>query len=203
MSFSLHFSIYFFPFHTQYFMHVHIFVLVFSCLYIVSFISYTSLKCWINRHQVFVLFVKDLGRDIYDLYAEYEYEEEEDRFPVSPSHLLLSPTKHFTLNINVGGTVTLLSFYHKHTARLDMLKTRLSHFCCDLTEPDCSSQTHSFTISRLKILHQGELFSRWSVLHLPTSTTCRKEKLQQFGPADGDNVDVATYRERKKWLQWF
>lgn len=107
---------------------------------------------------MFVLFVKDLGRDIYDLYAEYEYEEEEDRFPVSPSHLLLSPTKHLTLNINVGGTVTLLSFYHKHTARLDMLKTRLSHFCCDLTEPDCSSQTHSFTISRLKILHQGELF---------------------------------------------
>lgn len=55
--------------------------------------------------------MKDLGRDIYDLYAEYadEEEEEEDRFPVSPSRLLLSPNKQFTLNINVGGTVTSLS----------------------------------------------------------------------------------------------
>lgn len=53
-----------------------------------------------------MLFVKDLGRDIYDMYAEYESEELEDQLPVSPSRLLLSPQKHFTLNINVGGTVT-------------------------------------------------------------------------------------------------
>ena len=58
-----------------------------------------------------MLFVKELGRDIYDMYAEYESEDEEDRLPVTSSHFLLSPTKHFNLNINVGGTVTLLNFY--------------------------------------------------------------------------------------------
>lgn len=58
------------------------------------------------------LLVKDLCRDIYDIYAEYEDEqqEEEDRVPVSPSRLLLSPTKHLTLHINVGGTVSVLTF---------------------------------------------------------------------------------------------
>lgn len=55
--------------------------------------------------EVFDLLVKDLCRDIYDLYAEYEDEEEEDQFPVPPC-LLLSPTKHLALNINVGGTVS-------------------------------------------------------------------------------------------------
>ncbi len=50
--------------------------------------------------------MQDLGRDIYDLYAEYEDEEKEDPFPGSPSRLLLSPVKHLTLNINVGGMVT-------------------------------------------------------------------------------------------------
>uniref|UniRef100_A0A3B5LE10 Ion transport domain-containing protein n=1 Tax=Xiphophorus couchianus TaxID=32473 RepID=A0A3B5LE10_9TELE len=49
--------------------------------------------------------MQDLSRDIYDLYAEYEREEVEDRLPVSPSHVLMSPTKHLTLNINIGGTV--------------------------------------------------------------------------------------------------
>lgn len=58
--------------------------------------------------STFFLFVKDLGRDIYDLYAEYGDEEEEEQFLVSPSRLQRSPTKHFTLNINVGGTVTSL-----------------------------------------------------------------------------------------------
>nr|XP_020456763.1 potassium voltage-gated channel subfamily V member 2-like [Monopterus albus] len=53
--------------------------------------------------------VQDLGRDIYDLYAEYE-DEEEDQFQVSPSHLLFSPTKHCSLNINVGGTVYRLPY---------------------------------------------------------------------------------------------
>uniref|UniRef100_A0A3B4ZFN7 Potassium voltage-gated channel subfamily V member 2 n=1 Tax=Stegastes partitus TaxID=144197 RepID=A0A3B4ZFN7_9TELE len=62
------------------------------------------------KSRKFVLLVKDLGRDIYDLYAEYEHEEVEDRLPVSPSRLLLSPTKHFTLNINVGGTVYHLPY---------------------------------------------------------------------------------------------
>lgn len=54
-------------------------------------------------------FLKDLSRDIYDLYAEYEREELEDRLPVSPSRVLLSPNKHSTLNINVGGTVRLFN----------------------------------------------------------------------------------------------
>lgn len=59
---------------------------------------------------MFCYILKDLGRDIYDIYAEYENEEVEDRLPVSPSRLLNSPTKHFILNINVGGTVTPLNF---------------------------------------------------------------------------------------------
>lgn len=105
-----------------------LFCLLWSFLSFVSFILNTCLKCWIHQHKAFVSFVKELGRDIYDLYAEYEDEEEEDRFPVSPSPVLLSPAKHFTLNINVGGTVTLLGLYHKRTAWLDMSKTRLP-FC--------------------------------------------------------------------------
>lgn len=60
-----------------------------------------------NLHPVdFLCPVKDLSRDIYDLYAEYEREEVDDRLPVSPSRILRSPTKHLNLNINVGGTVT-------------------------------------------------------------------------------------------------
>nr|XP_061800169.1 potassium voltage-gated channel subfamily V member 2-like [Nerophis lumbriciformis] len=48
--------------------------------------------------------MQDLGKDIYDLYAE---DEEED---ASPPHVLLSPAKHFTLNINVGGTLYHLPY---------------------------------------------------------------------------------------------
>ncbi|XP_061656410.1 potassium voltage-gated channel subfamily V member 2 [Syngnathoides biaculeatus] len=44
--------------------------------------------------------MENLGKDVYDLYAEDE--EEEDALP---PRILLSPTKHFKLNINVGGTV--------------------------------------------------------------------------------------------------
>lgn len=53
-----------------------------------------------------VLSEKDLGRDIYDIYAEYEDEGPEDGLGVSHCHLMLSSTKH--LNLNVGGTVILL-----------------------------------------------------------------------------------------------
>lgn len=75
------------------------------------------------------LFVKDLSRDIYDLYAEYEREEVEDRLPVSPSRILRSPTKHLTLNINVGGTVALLSTHPTclndcTTKRLEVMRRR-------------------------------------------------------------------------------
>uniref|UniRef100_A0A8C5GRJ4 Potassium voltage-gated channel subfamily V member 2 n=1 Tax=Gouania willdenowi TaxID=441366 RepID=A0A8C5GRJ4_GOUWI len=65
--------------------------------------------------------MQDLDRDIYDLYAEYEDEEVEDHLPVSPSCLLLSHTKHFTLNINVGGTLYHLPF----TLALRYPKTRI------------------------------------------------------------------------------
>lgn len=59
--------------------------------------------------------MKELCRDIYDLYAEYEDEEVQDQFPVSPC-LLLSPAKHLNLNINVGGTVSL-----SHTHSFDYI----------------------------------------------------------------------------------
>ncbi|XP_037607885.1 potassium voltage-gated channel subfamily V member 2 [Sebastes umbrosus] len=87
--------------------------------------------------------MQDLGRDIYDLYAEYENEGEEDRLPVSPSHLLLSPTKHFSLNINVGGSVYYLPYrlaarypktrigqlatYTDHSRKLDLCDDYLVH----------------------------------------------------------------------------
>lgn len=60
--------------------------------------------------------MKELCRDIYDLYAEYEDEDEEDGCPGSPSQLLLPPTKHLTLNINVGGTVSDIAafFFLQH-----------------------------------------------------------------------------------------
>ncbi|XP_074547064.1 potassium voltage-gated channel subfamily V member 2 [Halichoeres trimaculatus] len=64
-------------------------------------LSNTFVKPWSS--------MQDLGRDIYDLYAEYEYEEEEDGSSVSPSRLLL-PQTHFNLNINVGGTVYHLPY---------------------------------------------------------------------------------------------
>ncbi|XP_037122309.1 potassium voltage-gated channel subfamily V member 2-like [Syngnathus acus] len=48
--------------------------------------------------------MQELGKDVYDLYAE---DEEED---ASPPHTLLSPSEHFTLNINVGGTVYHLPY---------------------------------------------------------------------------------------------
>nr|XP_061836790.1 potassium voltage-gated channel subfamily V member 2-like [Nerophis lumbriciformis]XP_061836791.1 potassium voltage-gated channel subfamily V member 2-like [Nerophis lumbriciformis]XP_061836792.1 potassium voltage-gated channel subfamily V member 2-like [Nerophis lumbriciformis] len=50
--------------------------------------------------------MQDLGTDLYDLYAEDD-EEEED---TSLTRMLLSPAKHFTLNINVGGTVYRLPY---------------------------------------------------------------------------------------------
>ncbi|KAM9841108.1 potassium voltage-gated channel subfamily V member 2-like [Aulostomus maculatus] len=49
--------------------------------------------------------MQDLSRDIYDLYAEYEDEGEDDGRLAPPSHLVVSPAKHLILNINVGGTV--------------------------------------------------------------------------------------------------
>uniref|UniRef100_A0A672Z0T5 Potassium voltage-gated channel subfamily V member 2 n=1 Tax=Sphaeramia orbicularis TaxID=375764 RepID=A0A672Z0T5_9TELE len=86
--------------------------------------------------------LQDLTRDIYDIYAEYEHEEDEDQFPVSPCRLL-SPTKHFILNINVGGTVYRLPYrlaarypksrigslghVHDHSRKLDLCDDYIVH----------------------------------------------------------------------------
>ncbi|XP_071781907.2 potassium voltage-gated channel subfamily V member 2, partial [Centroberyx gerrardi] len=52
--------------------------------------------------------MQDLGKDVYDLYVEEEEEEEEEEDEEEEERLLLSPSKHFTLNLNVGGKVYLL-----------------------------------------------------------------------------------------------
>ncbi|XP_011480441.1 potassium voltage-gated channel subfamily V member 2-like [Oryzias latipes] len=87
--------------------------------------------------------MQDLSRDIYDLYAEYEREEVDDRLPVSPSRILRSPTKHLNLNINVGGTLYLLPYrlaarypktrigrlatYTDHSRKLDLCDDYIVH----------------------------------------------------------------------------
>ncbi|XP_072228659.1 potassium voltage-gated channel subfamily V member 2 [Leuresthes tenuis] len=123
-------------------------------------LSNTLVKPW-NSMQ-------DLSRDIYDLYAEYEREEVEDRLPVSPSRVLRSPTKHLTLNINVGGTVYLLPYrlaarypktrigqlatYRDHSRKLDL---------CD----DYVVHTNEFFFDRdPKIFHNIFNFYRTGVL---------------------------------------
>ncbi|XP_078128196.1 potassium voltage-gated channel subfamily V member 2 [Sander vitreus] len=112
--------------------------------------------------------MQDLSRDIYDIYAEYEIEEEEDRLPVSSSHLLLSPTKHFTLNINVGGTVYHLPYrlaarYPK--TRIGQLAMNTDHMrkmdLCD----DYIVQSNEFFFDRdPKVFHNIFNFYRTGVL---------------------------------------
>ncbi|XP_054469067.1 potassium voltage-gated channel subfamily V member 2 [Anoplopoma fimbria] len=112
--------------------------------------------------------MQDLGRDIYDIYAEYENEEEEDRLPVSQSCLLLSPTKQFTLNINVGGTVYYLPYalaarYPK--TRIGQLATYTDHSrkldLCD----DYIVQSNEFFFDRdPQIFHNIYNFYRTGVL---------------------------------------
>ncbi|XP_028274269.1 potassium voltage-gated channel subfamily V member 2 [Parambassis ranga] len=132
----------------------------------------------IDYLDLFSTFVKpwnsmqDLSRDIYDLYAEYgdeeEEEEEEDQLLVSPSHLLVSPTKHFTLNINVGGTVYHLPYrlaarYPK--TRIGRLATYTDHNrkldLCD----DYIVQSNEFFFDRdPKVFHNIFHFYRTGVL---------------------------------------
>ncbi|XP_070707120.1 potassium voltage-gated channel subfamily V member 2 [Pempheris klunzingeri] len=125
--------------------------------------SSTTLKPWSS--------MQDLGRDIYDIYAEYEdenEEEEEDSLLVSPSRLLLSPTKHFALNINVGGTVYYLPYrlavrYPK--TRIGRLATYTDHNrkldLCD----DYIVQSNEFFFDRdPKIFHNIFNFYRTGVL---------------------------------------
>ncbi|XP_069016952.1 potassium voltage-gated channel subfamily V member 2 [Embiotoca jacksoni] len=112
--------------------------------------------------------MQNLSRDIYDLYAEYEYEEVEDRLLVSPSHLLLSPTRHCVLNINVGGTVYQLPYrlvaqYPK--TRIGRLATYTDHNkkldLCD----DYVVQSNEFFFDRdPKIFHNIFNFYRTGVL---------------------------------------
>ncbi|KAM3600151.1 uncharacterized protein V6R79_018612 [Siganus canaliculatus] len=112
--------------------------------------------------------MQDLCRDIYDLYAEYEDEENEDRFPGSPSHLLLSPNKHSTLNINVGGTMYQLPYrlaarYPK--TRIGRLATYTDHSrkldLCD----DYIVQSNEYFFDRdPKIFHNIFNFYRTGVL---------------------------------------
>ncbi|MEQ2206409.1 hypothetical protein XENOCAPTIV_028973 [Xenoophorus captivus] len=132
----------------------------------------TFVKPWNSmqvRHSL-----SDLSRDIYDLYAEYEREEVEDRLPVSPSHVLVSPTKHLTLNINVGGTVYLLPYrlaarYPK--TRIGRLATYTDHSkkldLCD----DYVVQSNEYFFDRdPKVFHNIFNFYRTGVL-------CIKEDL--------------------------
>ncbi|MEQ2188368.1 hypothetical protein GOODEAATRI_014242, partial [Goodea atripinnis] len=130
----------------------------------------------ITRHGANVghTYPADLSRDIYDLYAEYEREEVEDRLPVSPSHVLVSPTKHLTLNINVGGTVYLLPYrlaarYPK--TRIGRLATYTDHSkkldLCD----DYVVQSNEYFFDRdPKVFHNIFNFYRTGVL-------CIKEDL--------------------------
>ncbi|XP_015246570.1 potassium voltage-gated channel subfamily V member 2 [Cyprinodon tularosa] len=114
--------------------------------------------------------MQDLSRDIYDLYAEYEREEVEDRLPVSPSRVLVSPTKHLTLNINVGGTVYLLPYrlavrYPK--TRIGRLATYTDHSkkldLCD----DYVVQSNEFFFDRdPKVFHNIFNFYRTGVLSI-------------------------------------
>ncbi|XP_034047836.1 potassium voltage-gated channel subfamily V member 2-like isoform X1 [Thalassophryne amazonica] len=68
--------------------------------------------------------MKDLCRDIYDLYAEYEYDEEEDRCPTFPS--LLPATKQRALNINVYHMPYVLATRYPKT-RLGCVATSSDH----------------------------------------------------------------------------
>ncbi|CAK6974613.1 potassium voltage-gated channel subfamily V member 2 [Scomber scombrus] len=102
------------------------------------YFSNSTIKPW-NSMQ-------DLSSDVYDLYADDDdddEEEEDDRFPASPSRLVLSPIKHFTLNINVGGTVYHLPYrlaarypktrigrlatYTDHNRKLDLCDDYIVH----------------------------------------------------------------------------
>ncbi|KAK5851671.1 hypothetical protein PBY51_023208 [Eleginops maclovinus] len=116
--------------------------------------------------------MQELGRDIYDLYAEYgtDEEEEDNQLPVSSSRILLSPSKHFTLNINVGGTVYHLPYrlaarYPK--TRIGQLATYKDHSrkldLCD----DYTVQSNEFFFDRdPQIFHNIFNFYRTGVLYI-------------------------------------
>ncbi|KAJ8287085.1 hypothetical protein GJAV_G00047490 [Gymnothorax javanicus] len=53
--------------------------------------------------------MQELNQDIYNIYDEYEYDEE-DRIPQAQLRLRL-PSKNYMLNINVGGKVYQMSYY--------------------------------------------------------------------------------------------
>lgn len=143
----------------------------------------TCLKPWNS--------LQDLSRDIYDVYAEYEHEEEQEQFPVSP-------TKKFTLNINVGGTVYRLPYqlaarYPKsrigrlatcseHSCRLDLCDDYIVHTKEFFFDRDPSLFHHIFTFYRTGVLWiKDELCPRsfleemnyWGVRIRNTQRCCR------------------------------
>ncbi|CAL9683266.1 unnamed protein product [Knipowitschia caucasica] len=143
----------------------------------------TCLKPWSSLQEV--------SRDIYDIYAEYEHEEDEERFPVSP-------TKHFSLNINVGGTVYRLPYqlaarYPKsrigrlatcadHSLRLELCDDYIVHSKEFFFDRDPSVFHHIFTFYRTGVLWiKDELCPRsfleevnyWGVRIRNTQRCCR------------------------------
>lgn len=143
----------------------------------------TCLKPWNS--------LQDLSRDIYDIYAEYEHEEDQEQFPVSP-------TKKFTLNINVGGTVYRLPYqlaarYPKsrigrlatcseHSHRLDLCDDYIVHSKEFFFDRDPSVFHHIFTFYRTGVLWiKDELCPRsfleemnyWGVRIRNTQRCCR------------------------------
>ncbi|KAI4816937.1 hypothetical protein KUCAC02_009237 [Chaenocephalus aceratus] len=113
--------------------------------------------------------MQELGRDIYDMYAEYESEDEEDRLPVTSSHFLLSPNKHFNLNINVGGTVYHLPYrlaakypktrigqlatYKDHSRKLDLCDDYIVHSNEFFFDRDPQIFHNIFTFYRTGVLY--------------------------------------------------
>ncbi|KAK5900503.1 hypothetical protein CgunFtcFv8_025461 [Champsocephalus gunnari] len=113
--------------------------------------------------------MQELGRDIYDMYAEYESEDEEDRLPVTSSHFLLSPNKHFNLNINVGGTVYhvpyrlaakypktrigQLATYKDHSRKLDLCDDYIVHSNEFFFDRDPQIFHNIFTFYRTGVLY--------------------------------------------------
>ncbi|XP_033845072.1 potassium voltage-gated channel subfamily V member 2 [Periophthalmus magnuspinnatus] len=135
--------------------------------------------------------LQEVSRDIYDIYAEYEHEEDVEQFPVSP-------TKYFTLNINVGGTVYRLPYqlaarYPKsrigrlatcseHSRRLDLCDDYIVHSQEFFFDRDPAVFQHIFTFYRTGVLWiKDELCPRsfleevnyWGVRIRNTQRCCR------------------------------
>ena len=118
--------------------------------------------------------MQELSKDIYDIYAEYE-DEEEDGVLASP-RMPSSPSKNYMLNINVGGKVYQISYssaakYPK--TRIGRLATYTDHNrkldLCD----DYAVQKNEFFFDRdPDIFHNIFNFYRTGVLWIKGRTCC-------------------------------